>query len=60
LHIDVANPSRSAANPAQQLQQLSLVSILCRKQQVEQRLETAAGGPKIVDGFSIGIRGHPQ
>ena len=37
LHIDVANSSRPAANPAQQLQQLLLVSIPRREQQVKER-----------------------
>jgi hypothetical protein len=41
LHIDVANSSRSAANPAKQLQQLSLISIARGQQQAKQRLETA-------------------
>ena len=60
LHIDVANPSRSAANPAQQFQQLSLVPIPHRKQQVQQRLETAAGGPKVVNGLTARVRREPH
>jgi hypothetical protein len=55
LHIDVANSSRSAANPAKQLQQLSLISIARGQQQAKQRLETAAGGPKIVNGLAVGV-----
>src|SRR5579864_9609313 len=60
LHIDVANPSRSAANPAQKFQQLSVLSIAYGNQQVKQRFETAAGGPEIVNGLSIRIRRHSQ
>src|SRR5881275_3223452 len=55
LHIDVADSSRSAANAAQQFQQLSLVPIPHRKQQVKERFETSAGGPKIVNGLAVGL-----
>jgi hypothetical protein len=55
LHIDVANSSRSAANPAQQLQQLSLISIVRGQQEVKQCLKTAAGGPKIVNGVAVWV-----
>jgi hypothetical protein len=54
LHIDVPNLSRSAPNPAKELQQLSLVPISHRKQ-VKERFEAAAGGPKIVNGLAIGV-----
>jgi hypothetical protein len=54
LHIDVPNFSRSAANPTKQFQQLSPISIPRRKQ-VKQRFETAAGGPKIVNGLAVGV-----
>src|SRR5216110_594629 len=60
LHIDIPNLPSSAANPAQQFQQLSLVPIPHRKQQVQQRLETPAGGPKIVNGLTARVRREPH
>jgi len=55
LHIDVANSSRPAANPAQQLQQLLLVSIPRREQQVKERFLDGGWWSKIVNGLAVRV-----
>lgn len=60
LDVNVTNPSRSAADPVQQLQQLFVLSIACGKHLFEERFEAAARGAEIVNGLWIGVGRQPR
>ena len=53
LHVQIANSARSAANPAQQLQELFLLPIAGREEPQKESLQTAASGPEAVNGFGF-------
>jgi hypothetical protein len=53
LHVQIANSARSAANSAQQLQELFLFPIAGREEPQKESLQAAASGPEAVNGFGI-------